>query len=119
MSDRLDEMKEKLKKYGQEHLLMFYDKMEPEEQKELLNKIDSIDFDLMQNLYKNVKKSADFKKEVIEPVEYVEKSKLTSAERKMYETKGIEAIKKGKYAVVTMAGGQGTRLRSSGAKRNI
>lgn len=112
MSDRLEEIKEKLKKYGQEHLLMFYDKMGTEEQNELLNKIENIDFDLMKNLYKNAQKVEDFKKEVIEPVEYVEKSKLTSAERKMYEQKGIEAIKKGKYAVVTMAGRSRNKIRS-------
>lgn len=119
MSDRLVEIKKKLEKYGQEHLLMFYDKMDPEEQKELLNKIENINFDLMENLYKNANKTADFKKEIIEPVEYVEKAKLTSAEKNMYEQKGIEAIKKGKYAVVTMAGGQGTRLRTQRTKRNV
>jgi putative uridylyltransferase len=112
MGDRLEEIKKKLEKYGQEHLLMFYDKMNADEQKELLNKIENIDFKLMDNLYKNAKKTADFKKEVIEPVEYVEKSKLTSAERKMYEQKGIEAIKKGKYAVVTMAGRSRNPIRS-------
>ena len=42
------------------------------------------------------------KNSVIEPVEYVEKSKLTASERKIYEQRGIEVIKKGKYAVVTM-----------------
>lgn len=119
MGDRLTEIKKKLEKYGQEHLLMFYDKMDTEEQKELLNKIDQIDFELMENLYKNANKTADFKKEVIEPAEYVEKAKLTSAEKNMYEQKGIEAIKKGKYAVVTMAGGQGTRLRTQRTKRNV
>ena len=52
MSDRLDEIKKKLEKYNQKHLLMFYDKMSEEEKKELLNKIENIDFELMQDLYK-------------------------------------------------------------------
>ena len=30
MSERLEEIKKKLEKYGQEHLLMFYDKMNEE-----------------------------------------------------------------------------------------
>ena len=112
MKDRLTEIKKNLENFKQEHLLMFYDKMNEEEQNQLLDKIEQIDFPLMENLYQNANKKADFKKEVIEPVEYIEKAKLTVAEKNMYEQKGIEAIKKGKYAVVTMAGGQGTRLRS-------
>ncbi len=116
MDKRLTEIKKKLEKYGQEHLLMFYDKMNLEEQKQLLNKIENIDFELMENLYKNANQVPDLKKEIIEPVEYVEKAKLTSAEKNMFEQKGIEAIRKGKYAVVTMAGGQGTRLGHKGPK---
>lgn len=116
MDKRFTEIKKKLEKYGQEHLLMFYDKMNLEEQKQLLNKIENIDFELMENLYKNANQVPDLKKEIIEPVEYVEKAKLTSAEKNMFEQKGIEAIRKGKYAVVTMAGGQGTRLGHKGPK---
>ena len=109
MSDRLTKIKQKLEKYHQEHLLMYYDKMGEEEKKELLNKIENIDFDLMENLYKHAKKPVDLENSIIEPVEYVEKAKLTIAERNMYEQKGIEAIKKGKYAVVTMAGRTGNK----------
>lgn len=116
MDDRLTKIKNKLQQYDQEHLLMFYDQMGEEQQNELLNKIENIDFKLMESLYKNANKNTDLKKEVIEPVDYIEKAKLTTAERNIYEQKGIEAIKKGKYAVVTMAGGQGTRLGHKGPK---
>ncbi len=116
MGDRLAEIRKKLEKYGQEHVLMFYDKMDEDEKNKLLNKIENIDFDLMNDLYQKANQPMDLKKEVIEPVEYVEKAKLTVAERNVYEQKGIEAIKKGKYAVVTMAGGQGTRLGHKGPK---
>ena len=34
MSDRLTKIKQKLEKYHQEHLLMYYDKMGEEEKKE-------------------------------------------------------------------------------------
>ena len=42
----------------------------------------------------------------------MDKEKLSKEERDGFEGEGIKAIKEGKYAVVTMAGGQGTRLRT-------
>ncbi len=112
----LDEIKSKLKKYGQEHLLMFYDKMNDSQKEQLLNQIENIDFDLMKELYESTKKPLDLGDVVVEPIEHTDKSRLTVAEKQVYEEKGIEAIKDHKLAVVTMAGGQGTRLGHSGPK---
>ena len=116
MKDNTSKIREKLKKYGQEHLLICYDNMNEEEKQELLNQIESIDFDLMDELYESTKKPLDLTDMAIEPIEHTDKSKLTVAEREAYEEKGVEAIKDGKFAVVTMAGGQGTRLGHSGPK---
>ena len=116
MEEELDSIKKVLKKYGQEHLLLKYDEMNDEQKKELLNQIKDIDFDLMEELYEKARKPVDLGKVTIEPIEHVDKSKLTVAEREMYEKKGIEAIKYNKFAVVTMAGGQGTRLGHKGPK---
>ena len=44
---KLDEIKGMLKKYGQEHLLLFYDKMDENQKQVLINQIENIDFDLM------------------------------------------------------------------------
>ena len=49
---------------------------------------------------------------MIEPIDYIEKEKIAKDKKEEYLKKGIEEIKKGKLAVVTMAGGQGTRLRT-------
>lgn len=116
MGERLDKIKKILKKYNQEHLLQKYDDMSAAQKEELLSQIENIDFELMQELYEQAKKPADLKKVTIEPIEHVDKSKLTVSEREMYEKKGIEAIKYNKFAVVTMAGGQGTRLGHKGPK---
>ena len=112
MGDRLDNIKKKLKKYNQEHLLMFYNKMNEEEKEKLLEQLENIDFDLMSELYESTKQPLDLKDVTIEPIEHTDKSKMTVSERESDEEKGIEAIKEGKLAVVTMAGGQGTRLRT-------
>ena len=116
MDEKLEKINKKLEKYGQEHLLQKYNEMDEVQRKELLNQIENIDFELMSELYENAKKTVDFKEVTIEPIQHVDKSKLTSAERDMYERKGVEAIKYNKFAVVTMAGGQGTRLGHSGPK---
>ena len=100
-------MKEKLKKYKQEHLLNFYDKLKKNEQNHLLNQINSIDFDLVNNLAKSINK---------EKPNYDFKSMLSYETKKEYYEKGLESFKNVEYAVVTMAGGQGTRLGHTGPK---
>ena len=112
----LKELKKKLKKYNQEHLLLKYDDMSASEKEKLLNQINGIDFDLMEQLYKQATSPINHEDDLIEPIEHIEKAKLTAAERINYEKKGIEAIKYNKFAVVTMAGGQGTRLGHTGPK---
>ena len=116
MKEELEKVKKLLKKYGQEHLLLKYDEMDEEDQRELLIQINEIDFDLMKELYEKATKPVDLETITVEPIEHVDKAKLTVSEREMYEKKGIEAIKYNKFAVVTMAGGQGTRLGHPGPK---
>lgn len=116
MNEKLKKAQELVKKYNQEHLLKFYDEKSDEEKEILLDQILSIDFDLMNQLYDKVIVPPDLEDVEIEPIDYVDKSKLTATETKVYEEKGIEAIKDNKFAVVTMAGGQGTRLGHSGPK---
>jgi len=116
MNDELESIKQTLKKYGQEHLLLKYDDLDEGGKLELINQIKSIDFDLLNKLYEQAQKPINHSNTVIEPIEYVDKSKLTVKEKELYERKGIEAIKYNKFAIVTMAGGQGTRLGHKGPK---
>ena len=115
MQYNIEEIKHKLKKYGQEHLLFFYDKLDEKKQNELLKQIDEIDFDLINSIYsrtRDILKQEDAK---IEPIDFIDKYKLKDR-YKYYEDIGKKAIKEGKLACVTMAGGQGTRLGHSGPK---
>ena len=115
MNNRLGEAKFILKKYGQEHLLNNYDELDEIKQKRLLDQIETIDFELMKSLYNKTKTTEKNKSEEITPIEYLDKYKLNE-EYKYYENIGKKAIKEGKLAAVTMAGGQGTRLGHDGPK---
>ena len=115
MEKDVELVKKTLKKYSQEHLLNGYEKLSKQKQKELLEQIEGIDFELINSLYDNTKKEVEIQESQIEPIEYLDKSKL-NGEYKEYQKIGEDAIKAGKLAAVTMAGGQGTRLGHNGPK---
>ena len=115
MDRKAEEAKAILKKYGQEHLLNHYDKLDEKHKRELLDQINNINFELINSLYKNTKKELKKQEDEITPIEYLDKYKLYD-DYKYYENIGKKAIKEGKLAAVTMAGGQGTRLGHDGPK---
>lgn len=115
MDKRYEEIKFILKKYNQEQLLNHYEKLEENKKKELLREIENIDFDLINSLYANTKKEISNNQDEITPMEYLDKYKLNE-DYKYFEGLGKKAIKNGELAVVTMAGGQGTRLGHDGPK---
>lgn len=112
---KLEETKAILKKYGQEHLLNHFDKLDKIKQQKLLEEIEEIDFNLINSLYQKTEQEVKESKDIISPIEYLDKYKLND-KYKYYENIGKKAIKEGKLAVVTMAGGQGTRLGHDGPK---
>lgn len=117
MEEKLKQVKEITEKNGQQQLLKIYDRLSNEKEKqELLDDILTVDFKQVNKLYDISKQPPAFKNSAIEPISYVDKSKLTDAEYEEYESIGVKEIKDGKLAVVTMAGGQGTRLGHSGPK---
>ena len=116
MDEKYMAAEEVLKKYGQEHLLSNYEKLSNEDKNRLLNDILTIDFGEISKLYEQTKHKIKFENCKIEPIEHVDKAKLSNEEIQKYSEIGIEQIKKGKLAAVTMAGGQGTRLGHNGPK---
>ncbi len=116
MNEKYDASMEKVKKYGQEHLLKFYDKLSKDEKEKLLDDILTIDLQQINKLYEQTKVEKNFTSSKIEPIPYIDKTKMSKEELEKYEKIGEHEIRKGKYAVVTMAGGQGTRLGHNGPK---
>jgi len=123
-SERKKKMDEKFKKFklavaqfGQEQLLDAYNMLEKTQEKEdFLDESLTIDYNQVKTLYEESKKIQGSTVAKIEPINYIDKSKMTKEEYTEYENIGVQEIKAGKLAVVTMAGGQGTRLGHSGPK---
>ena len=115
MDERIESIMKTLKKYSQEHLLNGFEKLDELKQKELLDQIESTDFELINNLYNHTREDVKIPESQIAPIEYLDKDKLNGYYKGFLET-GEKAIREGKLAAVTMAGGQGTRLGHSGPK---
>jgi UDP-N-acetylglucosamine/UDP-N-acetylgalactosamine diphosphorylase len=107
------EAKRLISKYGQEHLLKYYDELNKTQQESLLNQIGEIDFELL-NLIKE--EQSNHNKGVITPLDDAVSVKDIKANEDKYYAIGSEAIKQGKVAALLLAGGMGTRLGSDKPK---
>ena len=114
--DKRQEAENLLKEYNQEHIIKYLNKMDDEKAEKLIDQIHTIDFHQITELYNNTKKKIEFKESKIEALKYLDKAKLTFEQIEKFDKLGSNVVKKGQYAVVTMAGGQGTRLGHNGPK---
>lgn len=108
----LSQAKEKLEKYGQEHVLKYYDELPENEKEALLAQIASTDMSILAAC-KHREELA--KKGVITPLAAMQLPEI-EANRDSFTATGIEAIKHGKVGAVLLAGGMGTRLGSDNPK---
>ena len=114
--DKTQDIVELLKEYNQEHIIKILDKIDEKSRKELIQQIQNIDLHQIMELYNNTKKEIEFKENKIEPLKYLDKAKLTEIQKNKFDELGKKVVRSGQYAVVTMAGGQGTRLGHTGPK---
>ena len=114
--DKNEEILQLLKEYNQEHIIELLNKLEGKQKEELLEQLKNIDFHQISELYENTKKEIELKENKIESISYLDKEKLTKNEKNTFDNLGEKEIISGHYAVVTMAGGQGTRLGHTGPK---
>ena len=107
-----------LKENNQEHLLKYLEMADENQKAELIKEIENINFDELKELYKISKRDKDkaIGSQLIEHVKFVDKYKMNEDDFNKYKKVGENIIKNGEYAVVTMAGGQGTRLGHDGPK---
>ena len=114
--DKTEEAADILAEYNQQHIITLLKKLDEAKKQELIEQINNIDFHQLKELYDNTKKEIEIKENKIVAIDYLDKEKLSKNETERFNNLGENIIVNGKYAVVTMAGGQGTRLRHTGPK---
>lgn len=107
----ITEAKEKLKNYGQEHLLRYYDNLSGKEQASLLQQISDTDLSVVTRIQqKEEKKTGKIAPIAAMTLDEIEQNK------KHFTEIGLETIRAGKVGAVLLAGGMGTRLGSDNPK---
>lgn len=104
-----NEAMEKLKKYGQEHVLKYYAELPDEQRNTLIEQIDRTDFTVIGQAAETGKRGT------IAPIKAMTIPEIDMG-RERFERIGMEAVKAGKLGAVLLAGGMGTRLGSDAPK---
>ena len=108
-----------LKQNKQNHIIEAINKSNMIIKDKLINQVLRIDFEELKILYEKTFEDIYVDLEELHPITGVNPDRLEKKELESYEKVGTDIIKSNKFAVATMAGGQGTRLRTSKCKRNL
>ena len=103
---------EKLEKYGQLHVLKYYEELSKEEQEALITQIENTDLEVLSLCQK--KEELNPRGEIT-PIQVMQLPEIEQ-KREEYTKCGLDAIKTGKVGAVLLAGGMGTRLGSDAPK---
>ena len=116
MNEKYNKAMEILEDNNQNGVLEIFKKLDDEKKLQLAEEIINLNFPELIKLYNETKENVEILDKKIEHVKYVDKYKIDKKELEEYNKIGIDIIKNNQYAVVTMAGGQGTRLGHKGPK---
>ena len=112
MSITLSQAREKLEKYGQEHVRKYYGELSDGEKAALLAQIEVSDMDVIDSCRHPEEL---LQRGAITPLAAMQLPEI-EAERESFTAAGLEAIRAGKVGAVLLAGGMGTRLGSDEPK---
>ncbi len=110
-----EKLEEKLKEYHQEHLLVYYDKLDDKGKEALSAQIEKVDLNIAALIHKDNGLAG---KGIVEPLSGMERKEI-NARRDEFEAAGIQAIQEKKVGAVLLAGGQGSRLGCEGPKGKV
>jgi UDP-N-acetylglucosamine/UDP-N-acetylgalactosamine diphosphorylase len=122
--NELKNLKKVLKKYGQTHLLAFWDRLDPARQENLLAQIGQLDFAQIDHWRSHYVLNSDIAQlpANLAPAPSYAPQPTDPAQRRKYEQArrlGENLLSQGKVAAFVVAGGQGTRLGFDGPKGNF
>jgi UDP-N-acetylglucosamine/UDP-N-acetylgalactosamine diphosphorylase len=118
---KLENLKNVLKKYGQSHLLTFWDRLNPASRKHLFTQLTQLDFAQLDRWRIDfVRKDTPFQLPAnLAPAPFYPNEPANEYQRLKYDRArklGKRHISQGKIAAFVVAGGQGTRLGFDGPK---
>lgn len=102
----------KLEKYNQYHVVKHIKDLEEKDRIKIIKQIEEIDFEEMTRLYNKTQTKREKTDAQISPLQTIIEKEINEEKRSEYIHIGENVLKQNKFAVVTMAGGQGTRLRT-------
>ncbi len=111
-----EQLFEEANKYHQEHIIGLYKRLDDEGKKKLLEDVSKINFEEIEKLFELTKAQKNDASFEVEALDALDANAISKEEKTELVSIGEEAIKNGEYAVVMMAGGQGTRLGFNGPK---
>ncbi len=100
-----------LEKHSQQHVLKYYDSLDADGRKRLLDGIEKIDFSVLDYAHREENKPLGR----LQPADALSIAQINARSKELYAA-GMEELRAGKVAVVMLAGGQGTRLGFGGPK---
>ncbi len=107
-----EEALRKVKEYGQEHVLQYFNELSEEQQNALLQQIEQTDFSVLAKVSEGEQTLA---RGTITPIPAMKLSEIAQ-KKEAFTAKGVQMIKDGKVGAVLLAGGMGTRLGSDDPK---
>lgn len=101
-----------LEKYNQHHIAKHIRKIDDNKKAQIIEQIKEIDLEEVTRLYKKTQTNREKRSIKIEPLKTIIADQIEQEQKNEYIEIGEKILKDNKFAVVTMAGGQGTRLRT-------
>lgn len=108
----LSQAREKLDRYGQQHLLRYYEELSAPEQERLLAQIEATDMSILEACGR---RETLVQRGAITPLGAMTLEEIEAC-REDFTAAGLEAIRAGRVGAVLLAGGMGTRLGSDDPK---